>query len=149
MLDLVRHLLGEQSTAKVEPGHELDMAIAILLIEVARADKEEHPAEMDVVRRLLSTRFNLNDEERGELMARAGREAEHMVSLQGFTRQLVDALSESQRGEIIGQLWQVALSDGSLDPEEELLVRRIADLLYVRHSEFIRQKHLAEQYLEK
>ena len=35
-------------------------------------------------------------------------------------------------------LWQVALADSRLDKHEDHLVRRIAELLYVSHSDLIR-----------
>ena len=38
-------------------------------------------------------------------------------------------------------LWRVAYADGCLDPYEEALVRKIADLIYVPHRDFIRTKH--------
>jgi len=37
-------------------------------------------------------------------------------------------------------LWQVAFADGHLDPYEEALVRKIADLIYVPHRDFIQSK---------
>ena len=40
-------------------------------------------------------------------------------------------------------LWRVAYADGDLDKYEEHLVRRIADLIHVPHSVFIRMKHKA------
>jgi uncharacterized tellurite resistance protein B-like protein len=35
-------------------------------------------------------------------------------------------------------LWQVALADERLDKHEDYTVRKIADLLYVTHSDLIR-----------
>ena len=42
-------------------------------------------------------------------------------------------------------LWRVAYADGNLDKYEEHLVRRIADLIHVPHSVFIRMKHKARE----
>ena len=37
-------------------------------------------------------------------------------------------------------LWRVTCADGHVDKYEEYLVRKIADLLYVPHREYIRMK---------
>ena len=42
---------------------------------------------------------------------------------------------------MIENLWAVAYADNHLDPYEELMVRKISDLIYVSHSDFINAKH--------
>jgi uncharacterized tellurite resistance protein B-like protein len=41
-------------------------------------------------------------------------------------------------------MWQVAFSDDHLDKYEEHLIRKVADLLYVSHSDLMRMKHQAK-----
>jgi uncharacterized tellurite resistance protein B-like protein len=41
-------------------------------------------------------------------------------------------------------MWRVALADGHLDKHEEGIIRRVADLLYIRHNEYIRCKLAAK-----
>ena len=65
------------------------------------------------------------------------------VSLHEFTRELRPGLDPAQRAELVEWLWRVAFADARLDKHEELMVRRVADLLAVPHAEFIRRKHLA------
>jgi uncharacterized tellurite resistance protein B-like protein len=60
------------------------------------------------------------------------------VSLQSFTRRLVDELSESERHRVVEMLWRVALADRRLDKREDYVVRQVADLLYVSQSDLIR-----------
>jgi uncharacterized tellurite resistance protein B-like protein len=40
-------------------------------------------------------------------------------------------------------MWRVAFADGHLDKHEEGIIRRVADLLHLRHSEFMQCKLLA------
>ena len=42
---------------------------------------------------------------------------------------------------LIESLWKVAYSDKQLDKYEEHMIRRIADLLYVSHSDFMQTKN--------
>jgi uncharacterized tellurite resistance protein B-like protein len=41
-------------------------------------------------------------------------------------------------------LWELAYADGELDAHEEHRIRRLAGLLHVSHSEFIRTKLAAQ-----
>lgn len=89
------------------------------------------PAERTAIERLLAARFGLTASDLSELMAQAEQQAEQAVELFQFTRRLVPALDEAQRIELIEMLWEVALADGTLDPLEDSLIRRIAGLVYV------------------
>ena len=57
-----------------------------------------------------------------------------------FTRLLNDNLSRSERINIIENLWRVAYADSVLDKYEEYYIRKVADLLYVAHSDYIKTK---------
>lgn len=142
---ILKNTLGDTVETEASLEHDVRLASAVLLIDAARADHAAHDDEMQTVERLLRERFGLSAEETAALVKRAGEQLDHSVALQGFTRQLTDALDEGERGALIGMLWDVVYADGRLDPWEEHLVRRIADLLYVPHREFIRHKLEAQK----
>ena len=50
-----------------------------------------------------------------------------------------------ERGKLVESLWQVAFADNDLDKYEEASIRKISDLLYVSHGDFIKAKHAAQQ----
>lgn len=137
---ILRNTLGDTVEVEADLERNVRLASAVLLIDAARADHHAHDVEMQVVQRLLRDRFELAPEETAALVQHASAELDHAVALQGFTRQLVDALDEAERGALVGMLWDVVHADGEVHAWEEHLVRRIADLLYVPHGEFIRRK---------
>ena len=116
------------------------VAVATLLVEIARADFEVDPAERIAIRRMLGAAYALDPESADELLARAEDAVEDAVSLYEFTSRLNDELSPAQKVEIIEMLWRVAFADGRIDKYEEHLVRKAADLLHVPHRRFIRAK---------
>lgn len=118
----------------------VELAAATLLCEVVRADDKTDERELQVLRNTLEARFNLQSEEVEELMQLANREAEQAVDHFQFVRLINDHFSEQEKIALVDQMWRIAYADGDLDPEEEWRVRKIADLLYVRHSDFIRTK---------
>lgn len=118
--------------------HAVRVATALLLIEVARADYEEDLTEDAAIFELVQQFFSLSNEETQILIEEARQEADHAASLQGFTRRLNEHLSLAEKHKIVEMLWQVALADQRLDKHEDFLVRKVADLLYVSHSDLIR-----------
>jgi uncharacterized tellurite resistance protein B-like protein len=73
----------------------------------------------------------------------AEEEVDHVVSLHDFTRSINDSLSREDRVKIVELLWRVAFADAVLDKYEEYFIRKIADLLYVSHKDYIQSKHRA------
>ena len=142
---ILRNTLGDTVEVEEDIEHNVRVACAVLLIDAAQADHDIQDEEMRVVERLLCERFGLDAEAAAALMRHAREQLDHSVALQGFTRRLTDALDEGERGALIGMLWDVVYADGKLDAWEEHLVRRIADLLYVTHGEFIRRKLEAQE----
>lgn len=142
---LLRNTLGDTVEIEADLEHDVRLACAVLLVDAARADHSEQDDEMRTIERLLRERFDLAPQETAALVKHASEKLDHSVALQGFTRQLTNTLDESERATIVGMLWDVVYADGKLDSWEEHLVRRIADLLYVPHSEFIRRKLESEK----
>jgi uncharacterized tellurite resistance protein B-like protein len=126
---------------EVTRERELQLATAVLLVEVARADFAEAGLEIDAVTRLLEQHLGIGRTEVEALVADARREADAQASLQGFTRQLHEELDRDEKLRILEMLWQVALSDGTLEKHEDHLIRKVAGLLYVSHSDLIRVRN--------
>lgn len=121
--------------------HQLRLATAALLMEMARADFAASPVEREHVVALLRGEFALSARE-AERIAGLGADAtEASVSLYDFTRALDQALSTEDKIRIIEMLWQVAYADGGLDKYEEHLMRKLADLLHLSHRQLIQAKH--------
>ena len=118
--------------------HALRVATALLLIEVARADYADDFAEDETMLASLKQFFALDDASATLLLEEARSAADQAVELQQFTRRLHEQLSVAEKHRVVEMLWQVALADRRLDKHEDHLVRRIADLLYVSHSDLIR-----------
>ena len=115
-------------------------AAAVLLFAVARADRVQDAREDVAMRNALQRSFGLSNEELEGLLAVAAGEVAESTSVYGFTRLINDELTDADKLELIRDMWRVAFSDGNLHKYEEHLIRKIAVLIYVPHSEFIRTK---------
>ena len=124
--------------------HSLPRAAAALMLEMALTDEGAGEIELDVIHQAMRTAFGMDAAELDALMDQAHKARHEAVSLYDFTRGLRTSLEADDRAELVEWLWRVAFADSRLDKHEELLVRRVSDLLGVSHSEFIRRKHLAQ-----
>jgi uncharacterized tellurite resistance protein B-like protein len=118
--------------------HALRVATALLLIEVAKADYAEEFAEDETMLESLKQFFALDAASAALLLEEARSTSDRAVELQQFTRRLHEQLSVAEKHRVIEMLWQVALADRRLDKHEDHLVRRLAELMYVSHSDLIR-----------
>ena len=152
MLKELREILNK-TLVKSEEGsedrdHGLRLATATLLVEIVRADHEEDLAEGVAVVNQLKSFFDLSEEETSLLVKEAEQKADHSVSLQDFTRVLHERLSAREKHSVIEMLWRVALADSKLDKHEDHLVRKVAGLLYVSHSDLIRIRNQVREESE-
>ena len=122
------------------------LAVAQLLIEIARADLGISATEIAAIRRHLQAAYALDEAALSVLVDRAAEKAEKAISLYDSVESVNRALDATQKAQLIGALWQVAHADKEIDPHEEALLRRLADLLYVPHSVFIREKLRTLEY---
>ncbi len=128
--------------------HGYRLATAVLLLEMTKADFDVKPEEREAVLEAMNAAFELTRKETEEVVRLAEEASREVTCLHEYTSRLNEALSRSQRGHIIELLWRVAYADGELDKYEDHLVRKVADLLYVPHREFIQAKHRVQAELE-
>ena len=125
----------------VDIEHRLKLATAALMIEIMKQDGETRNEEVESVKKALQTKFKLTKTEIDELFSLASEEAKQSVDLYQFTSLIREHFSQEKKIKTIEYLWTVAYADNHLDAHEEHLIRRIADLLYVTHQDFIKAKH--------
>lgn len=116
-----------------------NLAIACLLSEVAGADHQIAEQEQQAKLALLQRLLGIDEEESNQLISHADEQIRHSASLYDFTSQLRE-LTQETRFELIKAMWEVAHADGEIDPLEDAVIRKAAELLYVDHSQFIRAK---------
>jgi uncharacterized tellurite resistance protein B-like protein len=130
-------------SAQTQEDRALELACAALMFEVARADFAIEEAEQQTVRALLMTQFALTPEEITTVTEKASEQVDAATCLFEFTRTLNDLASIKQKRALLAMMWRVAMADNELSRYEEHLIRKVADLLYVPHSDFIAAKQQA------
>ena len=129
----------------VDIEHRLKLATAALMIEIMKQDGETKTEEIDAVKQALQTKFKLTKNEIDDLFTLASEEAKQSVDLYQFTSLIREHFSQEKKIKTIEYLWAIAYADNHLDAHEEHLIRRIADLLYVTHQDFMKAKHKVQE----
>lgn len=148
LFDQIVGALSTAESAQDDPDQRssaIRKATAVLMLDVALADKVFDQSELEHLQAIAERHFGLAPEEAAELIDTAKDEAEDLVSLHEFTQLLHNNLDEEEKAAIVGMLWQVAYADAQLDKYENSLVLKISDLLYVSRARVMRLKHDAAQ----
>ena len=131
--------IGRIEEQAQDSQHRLQVATTALLLEIARADLKIEAQELEQI--AAGLKFALSEQAVQELMTIARQEAEQAVSYYEFTSLINKGFSFEQKLQVIELMWQIAYADNYLQKYEEALVRKISDLLYIPHSDFIAAKH--------
>jgi uncharacterized tellurite resistance protein B-like protein len=116
------------------------IATAALLIEVMIIDGNMSEDELQSITRTLSTILQLSSEQADELILLSRDEVSEATSLYQFTKEINAHFDQQKKLDLMTAMWRVAFADGHLDKHEEGIIRRVADLLHLRHSEYIQCK---------
>jgi uncharacterized tellurite resistance protein B-like protein len=112
--------------------------LAAILGSIVPADLKVRDVEMQRLKTHLATKFHLTPEllEQALAAAQKGLSGEELTDV---SKTLPELLSIEDRINLIALLWDVAMCDLELAPEEEKMVMRVADLAQVP------RKHVVEQ----
>jgi len=131
--------LEEQGETRVA-DEVIQLAAAALLIEVSNSDFDLDETELDTITTVLRDTYQLDPIALDSLVKLANDEVDNASSLYQFTRLINDHYSYAQKIQLLDSMWQVAFADGRLDRYEEHVIRKVAELVYLSHSDYIRLK---------
>jgi uncharacterized tellurite resistance protein B-like protein len=134
---LIEEVRGQEGAAETDEADDLRLATVALLVEMTRADFEVGEAERQRIGELVAEHYRLEAHEAKALLAAADRRADHAVSLHEFTSMLHESLDDAEKRTVMAMLIRTALADGRIDDHEQHLLSKVADLLYLRKSDFV------------
>ncbi|MCV6592190.1 MAG: TerB family tellurite resistance protein [Silicimonas sp.] len=140
-------LLRRMTAPAPEPlsADDQHLALAALLVRVARADGDYSDSEKSRIDKVLAARFGLGPFEVSKLRADAEVLESEAPDTVRFTRAIKEAVPYEERAEVVESLWDIVLADGTRDHEEDALIRLVAPMLGIND----RDSALARQRVEK
>lgn len=137
--DLFNAALPPQTGAAASE-HTLELATAVLLVEVMRASAEIGDAERRAVLAALHEKFSLTVDESARLLQLAQQTAREATDFFGFTSRINEAFGMEQKLRMIEHMWRVAYADGTLSAHENHVMWKVSDLLHIPHGAYVSAK---------
>lgn len=132
---MFRNLLSRLFTDDPDPrplaAEDAEVAIAALLVRVARADDHYNAAEKRRIDEVLARMHGIGPSDAAERRSVAEMIEAEAPDTVRFTRLIKDRVSPDDRAAIIHALWEVALADNHRDKDEESAIRLVSGLLGV------------------
>ena len=125
--------------------HMLQLATAVMLVEVMRADTSFHAGEREAVHAALRDKFALNADEAQRLAELAEVTARDATDLFSFTSRINERFDMPQKLRMVEHMWRVAYADGHLADHERHVLWRVADLLHVPQGAYAHARLRAQQ----
>tara|TARA_B100001057_G_scaffold282131_1_gene282512 strand:+ start:619 stop:1065 length:447 start_codon:yes stop_codon:yes gene_type:complete len=138
-MKLFKNLFKTKEIEEESKDNGIQKSICSLMIEVAYADNQLEESELKVMANSLS-KLDIEEEEIQEIVDATLAKSKESISFYEHTRILNDQLDYEQKKEVLNSVWAIAFADGEMDKHEEHLIRRISDLLYLNHKDFISTK---------
>ena len=138
--DLLRRMTAPEPETLSDDDSRL--ALAALLVRIARADGNYDDSEKSRINKVLAKRFDLTPFEVADIRRNAETLESEAPDTVRFTRAIKEAVPHENREQIIESLWEIALVDGARDHEEDAFMRLVAPMLGIsdRDSALARQR---------
>lgn len=145
MFKALSDLFSPQTPDSTLRPEDSRVALAALLVRVARSDNDYDPREMEAILGVLMQRYGLSEVEAKDLRSAAETLESQAPDTVRFTKAIKEAVPYEDRETVVEALWTVVLADGSRDHEEDGLMRMVVNLLSVndRDSALARQRVIA------
>lgn len=145
MIDMIKsffdkHLDPEKCDDEESRLKTYELAGAALMVELMETDRQLDERESEIFVKVLEETFSLDHGDMEEIVRLAQEEARQATSLYEFTRLINDHYDYNEKVKLIESMWRLAFADEKLDKYEESLIRQVAELIYVSHSDFIQAK---------
>jgi uncharacterized tellurite resistance protein B-like protein len=144
LLRAFRDLFSGQTPGAAEQPDAIALAAATLLAEVARVDHDVKPEDLAAAREALQELFALSADKAQALVAHALLPENRPTSYHSIVSGLNRSLSMQDKVRLVECMWRVAHVDREIDMYEDHLVRKISDLLYLSHGDFIAARQRAK-----
>jgi len=120
---------------------DIELTATILAYEIARADGEISEVELSILKEEINKIASKVKKNQNEIFKIIENFSNNSVSFHEFIEDINKNYSKEEKHELIRFLWRVAYADLILEVNEEILIRRIGDLIHIKDIEVLRIKN--------
>ena len=123
-----------------DTSRRIQVATAVILLEVANSDEEFSDSERESIVGILKDNFDLSKEEVMELIAVSDEERKGSIDIWHFANVINENFTDQEKHSVMENIWKVIYADGRLDKYEDHIVHKLARILHIPHSKMIEAK---------
>ena len=139
MLNFLKKLFKKKDQEK-DIISDINLACAIILLEVSYSDFEIKDVEIEKMLTFFETDLNLSKDKSTWLNNEAQKLHKDTNCLRKYIKLINDNFTKKEKVNLINIAWRIAKADNDIDKHEEHRIRKISELLYLNHSDFIKEK---------
>ena len=139
MFKLLKKIFRKKSQEK-EAISDINLAAAIILIEVSYSDFEIKDVEIEKIIKFFEKDLNLSKEKSIWLNNEAQKLHADTNCLRKYVKLINENYNKEKKMRLINIAWKIAKADDEVDKYEEHRIRKISELLYLNHADFIKEK---------
>ena len=138
---MLKNLFKKKQPLKLINTHEADVALR-LMFEIAISDGSLDKSELNLIKKR-ADKIAKEDEKASSIVKKIIDETEESVSLYPTIKKINYSHTIEQKVELLRVLWELIAADSVIDPYEENLYFKIAELIKIKRSKAnqIKQEH--------
>ena len=131
---MLKNLFKKKKSINVINTHEADLALR-LMFEIAISDGTLDSTELKLIKKRADEIASKNENEKAStIVKKIIDETQESVSFYPLIKKINDTYSNQKKIELLKILWELVKADSVVDPYEENLYFKIAELIKVKRS---------------
>ncbi|MAV94368.1 TerB family tellurite resistance protein [Pseudomonadota bacterium] len=140
---MLKNLFNTKNLSQVsKENDELDVVLR-LMFEIAISDGALDKAELEIIRKK-AEELNTEEKTNSSIIKRIIDDSEKSTSIYSTVKKINEDYTKNEKLELLTSLWALVTADKQIDPYEENLYFKIADLIKIKRSlaNQIKQKNI-------
>ena len=129
---MFKNLFNKKKSLKISNEYETDVALR-LMFEIAISDGALDEAELNLIKKRADL-IAKEDEKTSSIVKKIIDETEDSVSLYPTIKKINESYGFEEKVELLTILWELVAADSIIDPYEENLYFKIAELIKIKRS---------------
>ena len=129
---MFKNLFNNKKSLKISNEYETDVALR-LMFEIAISDGALDESELKLIKKRADL-IAKEDEKTSSIVKKIIDETEDSVSLYPTIKKINDSYTFEEKVELLITLWELVAADSIIDPYEENLYFKIAELIKIKRS---------------
>lgn len=136
---MLKNLFKQKQTIDLINTHEVDVALR-LMFEIAISDGKLDREELQLIKER-AQKIAPDEIKISKIIKKIIDETENSVSIYSTIKKVNETHSLNEKKDLLAVLWEIVAADNVIDPYEENLYFKIAELIKVKRTEANQIKH--------